>query len=273
MNKLTISIVLYSSDLELLEKVINSVSRACLKLSDDLNFTCKLDLVNNNQDDKNNKVLDRIISSKKTDFLRICLVNSPKNGGYGYGNNLSIFKNLTSDFHLVLNPDVVIFNDSLVNGIRYLYSNLDVGLVTPKVFGEDGELHKLCKRNPTLLDMFLRSMRSKLLDRIFSKRNILYAMEDCDYSQIIKPVPYPTGCFMLFRSSTLKLVGGFDDGYFLHYEDADIGRKLSQISQVAYVPNVVVTHIWGRETHKSWKMRWVTIKSGLRYWRKWGGVF
>ena len=121
--------------------------------------------------------------------------------------------------------------------------------------------------------MFLRSVSLSLLNRLFEGRNARYEMRDQDYDDVVRPVPYPTGCFMLFRRSVLDRIGGFDEGFFLHYEDADIGRRLSQVSAAAYVPSVSVLHKWSRDSHKSWRMRWVTIRSGLRYWRKWGGVW
>ena len=273
MKKLSISIVLYSSDFILLDRVIAALTKACSLASSHLQLNCCLDLVNNNPKEKNLKLLEDLVRSHASDQISMRLLRSNKNGGYGAGNNLSIARNANSDFHLVLNPDVILEEGAIVRAINFLEVSPDVGLVVPKVMGEDGKLHRLCKRNPTLLDMFLRAVRSNFLDSIFSKQKYFYEMADQDYEKLIKPVPYPTGCFMFFRGSTLRSIDGFDEGFFLHYEDADIGRRISRISQVAYVPQVVVVHVWARETHKNWKMRWITIMSGLRYWYKWGGIW
>ena len=78
---------------------------------------------------------------------------------------------------------------------------------------------------------------------------------------------------MFFRYNDLMKVKGFDDAYFLHYEDADIGRKITMISPICYVASVVILHKWTRDTHKTWKSRLITIKSGLTYFFKWGGLF
>ncbi len=273
MTKLAISVVLYSSDMALLSEVIDSLSKACIHTSRTCALFCALDLVNNKPDEEDKEAISTLARSSSTGHFSVAFIDAGVNGGYGAGNNISIRRHKDADYHLVLNPDALIQVDALTNALAYLESNLDVGLLTPQVKGLDGAMHHLCKRSPTLLDMFIRSVSSPLLNRLFLQRNFRYEMRDQDYLGVIKPVSYPTGCFMLFRRSVLDRIGGFDEGYFLHYEDADIGRSVSQVSQTAYVPNVVVLHKWSRDTHKSWRMRWITIKSGLRYWRKWGGVF
>jgi GT2 family glycosyltransferase len=273
MTKLAVSVVLYASDLALLAEVIASLALACRHASRASALTCTLDLVNNKPDDEKKAAISALASSASTENFVVSTIEAGVNGGYGAGNNISIRRHEDADYHLVLNPDALVEEDSLTIALAYLESNPDVGLLTPQVRGLDGTMQYLCKRHPTLLDMFIRSMSSPSLNCVFAQRNARYEMRDHDYRSVIRPVPYPTGCFMLFRRSVLGRIGGFDEGYFLHYEDADIGRQVSQASQAAYVPGVVVVHKWSRDTHKSWAMRWVTIKSGLKYWRKWGGVF
>jgi GT2 family glycosyltransferase len=273
MTKLAISVVLYDSDLTLLAQVIDSLTRAHRHALRSSRLICVLDLVNNNPADQAKDAISELARSASTEGFTVTAIDAVVNGGYGAGNNISIRHNKDADFHLVLNPDVLVEEEALTNALAYLESSPEVGLLTPQVRGFNGEVQHLCKRNPTLFDMFIRSVSSPLLNRLFSKRNRQFEMREKDYASVIKPVPYPTGCFMLFRRSVLDQIAGFDEGYFLHYEDADIGRRVDQVSQTAYVPTVVVLHKWSRDTHKSWRMRWVTIKSGLRYWWKWGGAF
>jgi len=98
-------------------------------------------------------------------------------------------------------------------------------------------------------------------------------MRDCDYDKPIHPLEYPTGCFMFFRTVPLKAIGGFDQDFFLHYEDADIGRRMLKVARVFYVPSVRVTHRWARDTHRTLRAMLITARSGWLYWRKWGGVW
>ena len=63
-----------------------------------------------------------------------------------------------------------------------------------------------------------------------------FEMRACDYAKPIFDVEYPTGSCMFFRTSVLQHINGFDPDYFLHYEDADIGRRILQVAQIRYVP-------------------------------------
>ena len=273
MPKLAISIVLYAPERPLLATVVDALVRACENLSTVSNWTCALDLVNNKPDEAHRDEIAQIAHAASTVLFTAELVEAGVNGGYGAGNNLSIRRHQNADYHLVLNPDVVVEQDALTHALAYLVANPGVGLLTPQVKSFDNARQYLCKQHPTLLDMFIRSASSPRLNKLFAQRILRYEMRGHNYEDVIRPVPYTTGCFMLFRRSVLDRIGGFDEGFFLHYEDADIGREVGLVSQTAYVPEVRVIHKWSRDTHKSWRSRWTTIKSGLRYFRKWGGVF
>jgi GT2 family glycosyltransferase len=272
MLKLAISIVLYSPDHSLLKEVVDALLQACIQLSTKGEWTSTLDLVNNNPEEANCNEIAQMARAASNSQFTVVVVEAGVNKGYGAGNNVSFRRHTDADFHLVLNPDVLVESDALTCAMDYFATNPAVGLLTPQVKGFDNTRQYLCKQSPTLLDMFIRSASSNWLNRLFALRNLRYEMRDHDYERIMYPVPYPTGCFMLFRRSVIDSIGGFDEGFFLHYEDADIGRQVSNVSVTAYVPSVAVLHKWSRDTHKSWRMRWITIKSGLRYWRKWGGI-
>lgn len=272
--KISISIVLYNPDIDLLIEVLRSLEAASLIAKEKYSASFEVDLVNNNaadsRIDKSKLFLGTVGSAA---VLDIHLLQAGANVGYGAGNNISIKRHADSDFHLVLNPDVLLHDRAMVNAIDFMLDNAEVGLLSPQVRGLDGELHYLCKRNPTLFDMFFRGFFSASLRNIFSGRDFWCEMRAFDYSGIIRPVCYPTGCFMFFRTPVLHAINGFDEDYFLHYEDADIGRRVMEVSETVYVPSVKIQHKWTRGSHGSWSMRWITIKSGLLYWKKWGGIF
>ena len=270
MNHISCSVVLYNPDYLLLDRVVSSVVDAFLVIKDRWSFS--IDFVSNDGDCENKeliKILDKY--SSKNFYLRI--LNPSRNVGYGSGNNLSIFSNRNSIFHLVLNPDVILTGACLFECVNFMESNPSVSLLTPKVLDFDNNIQYLCKRNPTLIDMIVRAFDNKFINYLFKNRISYYSMLDFDYQKNFTDVEYPTGCFMFFKYSDLIKVKGFDERYFLHYEDADIGRKISIISNICYVASVVILHKWTRDSHKTWKSRLITVKSGLVYISKWGGLF
>jgi len=274
MLKLSISIVVYKPDLEVLARTLCSVHEAVKTAQPDLPLDTILFLVDNSCDDSwSSRVESALIESFPPDVgLRAELIISSENGGYGRANNLAIEK-AESVYHLVMNPDVYLDSDAVIKAISYMEKNESVGLLVPDVRGEDGVRHFLCKRNPSLLIMFLRGFAPKWLKYIFRKILLRFEMKDKDYEHDIDGVEFPTGCFMLFRRVLLQKLGGFDPDFFMYLEDADIGRRMLAVANVRYVPAVRIIHRWARGTHNSWRLRWVTIKSAFIYWRKWGGIF
>ena len=78
-----------------------------------------------------------------------------------------------------------------------------------------------------------------------------------------------SGCFMVCRTDVLKLIGGFDERYFLYFEDADLSRAMRYHGKVMYVPFVTVTHSWHRENGKVGKSFFYALRSMRKYFKKW----
>jgi UDP-N-acetyl-alpha-D-quinovosamine dehydrogenase len=271
---LAISIVVYRPDIEVLNRSLSCLKDSVTHANAHTQLRAKLYVVDNSTDKYwAGKVTTSLAALFTSNSLgKYELIVSDKNLGYGRANNLAIQK-AASTYHLVMNPDVFVRNDTILNAIRFMENNPSVGLLVPDVRGEKGERHYLCKKNPTLFDMFLRGFAPKIVRKLFSRRMQEFEMRDKNYDEVIWNVEYPTGCFMLFRSKVLKEIGGFDPRFFMYLEDADIGRRMLQVSSVVHIPDVKIVHKWARETHKNWKLRWTTIKSALLYWRKWGGIY
>jgi nucleoside-diphosphate-sugar epimerase/GT2 family glycosyltransferase len=271
---LSASVVLYKPDLPAVERTLLALQQAVLVAKQHYALRPSLTLIDNSDD----PVLYLAITSWFEGFRdrvpdwSLQLTRSSGNVGYGRGNNLAI-AHARSDYHAVINPDLFVDADALLEALRFMEGHPDVGLLSPAVVGEDGERHYLCKRNPTLLIMFLRSFAPLWLQSVFRSAVDEFEMRNCDYGKPIHPLEYPTGCFMFFRTAPLQAIGGFDPDFFLHYEEADIGRRILKVARVFYVPSVRVTHRWARDTHRSLQAMLLTARSGLLYWRKWGGVF
>jgi nucleoside-diphosphate-sugar epimerase/GT2 family glycosyltransferase len=268
------SLVLYKPDLPTVERTLLALHEAVRLARRDYALQLSLTLVDNSDDSLvHSEVLKWMegIRAAAPDWT-LELLRSAGNVGYGRGNNL-VIATTDSDYHIVINPDLFVEPEAMLEALRFMEANPEVGLLSPAVYGENGERQYLCKRNPTLFVMFLRSFAPAWLQSRFSLTLNSFEMRDCDYEKPIQPVEYPTGCFMFFRTAPLQAIGGFDPDFFLHYEDADIGRRLLQVSRTVYVPRVRVVHQWARDTHRSLRAKLVTVRSGWLYWKKWGGLF
>ena len=120
-----------------------------------------------------------------------------------------------------------------------------------------------------MLDLFLRRFWPKSLHKLIQKRLDDYEMRDVGYDHVCD-VPFLSGAFMFCRTGLLKELGGFDPGYFLYFEDADLCRRIQQTHRTVYCPEVSVTHFWERSAHKNLTYTYHFIKSAYRYFSRWG---
>ena len=96
-----------------------------------------------------------------------------------------------------------------------------------------------------------------------------YLMLDEDLT-VPREIEFCTGCFFVVRTEVFRRMQGFDEGYFMYVEDADITRKAQSYGKVYFTPCTHVYHAWHRSPNKSLKPFVRQISSMLRYWRKWG---
>ena len=203
----------------------------------------------------------------KADYL---LVNK-KNLGYGCAANKLISSiGDMSKYVGVLNTDITWPAGCFEVIIEWMNLHPDVALVAPQILNERGEHQKLCKRNPTLLALISRRFFiAKFKPNWLKRYDYWYAMWDKDYMTVFE-VPYLSGCCMVMRCDNFFAIGGFDERFFLYFEDADITRRLSVKGKCVHLPFASVTHGWGRGSYKSISLTFVNIVSAGRYFLKWG---
>ncbi len=200
--------------------------------------------------------------------LPIYYILSPKNGGYGYGHNQAIFKS-KADYHLILNNDVYLMPDTLRNALNFLQEHKSVGMLVPDVYDLDQNRVHLCRHNPSLWISFLRRFAPYRLKKFFQDKLNKFEMRDKNYNEVIFKLSNPTGCFMFCRLNLLKQLNGFDEKFFMYYDDSDLGRRMAGISQIAYSPTVKIKHVWRRAAYQNKRMAWIASKSALYYSWKW----
>jgi len=201
--------------------------------------------------------------------IRFRLLEGHGNVGYGCGHNLSVTQ-ANSDFHLVLNPDVVLSPECLLQGVQFLGENPAVAALSPAV--DDGQGHKqyVCKRYPAVLDFMLRGFAPAPVKRWFRQRLAWYEMRDLPETSPSVNIPIISGCFMLFRTEVLHRVGGFDEAYFLYFEDFDLSLRVHACGLLAYVPAMHIVHLGGNSSRKGLRHIGMFARSGLRFYRTHG---
>ncbi len=196
------------------------------------------------------------------------------NLGYGKAHNIGIDISVKQgvNYHLVVNPDILLDASVIDELVAFMDNNLDVGLVMPKVIYPDGTLQYLCKKLPTPFDLIGRRFLPGALKNIFKQKLDTYELKHKDYN-IQMDVPNLSGCFMFMRTDILAKIGGFDERFFMYLEDTDLCRRIGEVSRTVYYPKVTIIHSYAKDSYKSFKLLKYHIQSAFAYFNKWGWLF
>lgn len=196
--------------------------------------------------------------------VNVQVIALQKNLGFGRGHN-QVLPLINSEYHFVLNPDILIKQDTLTEMCLWLDDHPEAVMATPRLlFPDSGQEQILPKRKPSVLGLLARQGVPGL-----KKYGDHYAMLDEDLSRPI-PVEFCTGSFFCMRSEVFKEIGGFDEGYFMYVEDADITQKARQQGLCYFLPQITAYHAWHRAPAKQLKPFFMQLKSMGRYFFKWG---
>lgn len=264
---LTVSIVVFNPDKERLETTLNTLGQACTLLkSSGFELPIVLYLIDNGGAYDIQASLDAFIPHD----ISCHVVSGHGNIGYGRGHNLAI-RLAKSRYHLILNPDINLAPESLKIACDFLKTHPQAGLLSPYVADENSEIQYLCRRMPTIPDLFIRGFLPSALKSRFSKRLARYEMRQMinDHDIVWDPA-IVSGCFMLFRTDILQQLNGFDPRYFLYFEDYDLSLRTHKIARVAYVPSVKIIHHGGGAARKGFKHIRLFIASAFRFYNRFG---
>jgi hypothetical protein len=216
----------------------------------------------------NSKIYNIEIAS----FKRIIYVFNNKNLGYGAGHNIAIKKTIKEGaaYHLVLNPDIIVEGDVSDRLLELMENNKDIGLIMPSIKYPDGQTQHLCKLLATPIDLIGR--RFIPLRKWIEERNNKYELLFTGYNKTMQ-VPSLSGCFMLLRTDVLEKIGGFDERFFMYFEDFDLCRRIGQVSKTVYYPEVSVIHNYEKGSYKISKLLFYHIHSAFKYFNKWSWFF
>jgi GT2 family glycosyltransferase len=271
MSDLSISIVTYAPNLDALGDTLLSLGNSLLLARQTGEIgQCQLIVIDNGPGNQWAEMLTHTLDrlAERFAFLNCRLITGHGNVGYGQGHNLAITQTRT-EFHLVLNPDVILDSTAIADSTRFMGQHQNVGLLSPSAEDESGGRQFLCKRYPTVLDLLLRAFSPEWGKKMFRRRLDRYEMREC-YSADVAPfdVPIASGCFMLCRRTALDATGGFAMGYFMYFEDFDLSLRIGRYARVVCVPSVRVIHFGGNAAKKGWRHVLMFIKSGVYFFRR-----
>jgi GT2 family glycosyltransferase len=175
---------------------------------------------------------------------RVTFVLTDRNVGFAAGVNLAA-RASTAPFLLLLNPDAVMDEPVIDRLERFLIDHPRAGIVGPRVLNDDGTVQASARRFPGFSTLF--AGRSTWLTRRFPGNWLSTWNLPARQADTATAVDWLAGSCLMTRRSLFDALQGFDESFFLYWEDADFCRRAEAHGwERIYLPTVAVRHAGGR---------------------------
>ena len=167
-------------------------------------------------------------------FPEVIVLRMGKNLGFTGGNNAGIRHALemSVDYIYLLNNDTTVEPGALGRLVEAAEANPEAGLVAPVIHDLD----------PPRAIWFAGSALSLRHAAAWHDNSHEPSLTELPYE-----VPWATGCAMLIRAELLRELGGFDDRYFLSWEDVDLSLRVRKAGKkVMVAPMARIYHKGGQ---------------------------
>jgi GT2 family glycosyltransferase len=177
----------------------------------------------------------------------VTLIQTPKNGGFGYGNNVGIeraYADGVPAYVYLLNPDAAVRPGAIGSLVRFLEAHPSVGIAGSSFENLDGSDWPIAFRFPNLLSELNDGLQIGLVSRLLQRWVVAREM-----TKTPQPVDWICGASMMIRPEVLAAIGGFDENYFLYFDETDFCRRAKHHGfSTWYVPESRVMHNAGQST-------------------------
>jgi GT2 family glycosyltransferase len=196
---------------------------------------------------------DGSVEMLKNDFgEKIKLIANSENKGFGPANNQGA-KLAKGEYLFLLNSDTIIKNNILLELEKFLIKNKDVGIVAPKLFLKDGSEQPFAFGDyPRLLSLIFEKFKKppKYLNGPFE-------------------VEWVSGAALIIRRELFKQLGGFDEKFFMYFEDIDLCKRVKEMNYKIFVnPKISLTHLCGKSPARFVKRKSYYYESQDYFYKK-----
>lgn len=175
----------------------------------------------------------------KNNFPQIHLIVNKENMGFGRAHNL-VFQKAKGDFFLVLNSDTLIGDGAIDEMVSFVQEN-ECDLASCKILGFEGKLQPNGGDLPMGMALFSWLFNLEILG---AKKN--FHRNEKSYYEMSREVGWISGNFILISQKALKKLRGFDENYFMYFEDTEICFRAKKAGlKIMINPGVSIKHLSG----------------------------
>lgn len=204
--------------------------------------------------------------------LPLTVIRNARNVGFGVACNQGA-QDSKADYVVFLNPDIRLKPHALSQAIAAMETPTDaraVGVAGIRLTDVDGRTLRSCARLPTPLRMLAQSAG---IDRIPGLSGLRHFMTDWDHNED-RDVPQVMGACMIVRRTMFETLDGFDERFFLYYEDVDLCARAWQLGwRCRFYATPSAVHLGGGTTSQIKALRaFYNARSRVLYAHKHFGV-
>lgn len=216
-----------------------------------------------------NDEVKKIKKDLKKKFPKVIYIESSENVGYGRANNIGAIR-ANGEYLFFINPDTEIHKDALRELITFFEKKKKTGIVAPLLLKKDGSVME--EQGSSLLTPMSAVRGLTFLKNLPILGDKNYRHQKWDKKTIEEVDVVPGTAFMIKRKLFEK-IGGFDDDFFLFFEEDQICRKVKELGFKNYIiPSAQVKHHWGESTKQNPKTDQIFKKSRFLYFKKNYGI-
>jgi len=205
-------------------------------------------------------VIDNASNDGSVEFLqekfgdRIKLIVNKSNLGFASANNQGA-ASAHGEFLLFLNSDTIIKEDIFSACSNIFQQNKNIGIISPRLLMSDNKYQPASFGNfPTLWRLITQKTK---IDPVLD--------ENKEYNL----VDWVSGCALMIRKELFTQLKGWDDNFFLYYEDIDLCKRARKFDYLSAVANkITITHLGGQSLKHSLSKRWHYFRSQNYYFKK-----
>lgn len=215
---------------------------------------------------------DKSFKKKLEKYENVRYIRSPKNLGFGRGNNLGA-KHAKGEYLFFLNPDTLVSNDAIEQLYRFIKSKKNIGIVSPLLV--DTKLMPFSTQSRKELTPLNAIYSFSFLRKFFPKKSIYNDVffKTWDKKQPIEVETIP-GAALMIQKDLFEKAGSFDEKFFLYFEENDLSNRVRKLGyELFIIPESKIIHKVGQSTKNLENIENIYKKSRFLYFRKHYGLF
>ncbi len=204
---------------------------------------------------------EQIQSDKK-----LHIIQNTENKGYGPALNQGA-QIARGDYLALVNPDTLFLKNSLNLMIEALELDTSIGIIGPQFLNDKKQVSQTGNGFPMIPEaLFAFSFLRKIFPHNrYVKR---YFLTDFDRTKETE-IPVICGACMLIKKLTFEKIQGFDEQFFLYFEESDLCYKVKKTGlRILYYPKAQVIHLGGKSSSNKKFIQRNFEKSRYKFFKK-----